>query len=87
MNIVEIHGPILQRDFLLRMGLEARVGGLMRAGVGVGVGGDGDGEGVERIKRLRDGAAKLIDSGPSGMGIKFQVLGVTSGLERVYPWA
>lgn len=82
--LVRTHGPASQREFLLHMGLEARLAGLMRGvGVGVGVGSD---EREGNIKRLKDGAMKLIDAGPTGMGAKFQVLAVTSGLEVVYPW-
>jgi SAM-dependent MidA family methyltransferase len=75
-----VFGPTSQRDFLLNMGIEARLAGLMRAVATTGV------DGKESVNRLKDGVLKLVDSGPDGMGTTFRVLGLSNGLEDVYPW-
>jgi SAM-dependent MidA family methyltransferase len=77
--LVRVFGPTSQRDFLLNMGIEARLAGLMRA-TAKGVVGE------ETINRLKNGGLKLVDSGPDGMGITFQVLSLSNGPDDVYPW-
>jgi SAM-dependent MidA family methyltransferase len=59
-----LHGPIAQRDFLLRLGLAARVARLAA----------GAGEGAAAVERA---AGRLIDPAPTGMGALFKVLAVT----------
>ncbi|KAG8860728.1 hypothetical protein FRB91_001431 [Serendipita sp. 411] len=91
-----VHGAISQARFLVSMGLEARVAGLMRAAVAE------EGRlssssspspsvmskevtttttmmmGKRRSEMIREGAMKLVDEGPVGMGKTFQVMALSS---------
>ncbi|EJD06897.1 DUF185-domain-containing protein [Fomitiporia mediterranea MF3/22] len=60
------YGPLTQRDFLINMGIDARVLRLSASKAGT------DKEGKEEIVRA---AKRLID--PTGMGVQYKVLGVT----------
>ncbi len=59
------HGPIPQRTFLERMGIERRPEALVRAA-----------KTEERRATIRDSEKRLTD--PTGMGEEYKVLGVTS---------
>ncbi|KJA16455.1 hypothetical protein HYPSUDRAFT_47373 [Hypholoma sublateritium FD-334 SS-4] len=63
-DLVTIHGPMLQGDFLKNMGLPFRLQGLLRSA-----------KSEERREELRGAAARLVD--PVGMGKEYQVLGIT----------
>jgi SAM-dependent MidA family methyltransferase len=58
------------------MGLEARLSRLLIQNAG-----------QEQGKRIKDAALKLIDSGPQGMGIKFQFMAVTNATVAPYPFS
>ncbi len=58
-----IHGPVTQRDFLLRLGLEAREAKLL------------DGATPAQAEAIRSASRRLID--PAQMGRLFKVLGLT----------
>ncbi|KAG1739172.1 S-adenosyl-L-methionine-dependent methyltransferase [Suillus paluster] len=64
-DLVSTHGPISQRDFLTRMGIEIRAGALMRSA-----------SSPERKKAIEEGANRLVD--PLGMGEQYKVLGVVA---------
>jgi SAM-dependent MidA family methyltransferase len=57
-----VHGPLPQRDFLLRLGLAERVARLAHGS---------DAEAVQAA------AARLVDPAPTGMGALFKVLALT----------
>ncbi len=56
-----VHGPVTQRDFLLALGLEQRVGALSKRAS------------AEQRESLRSGADRLVASGPTAMGELFKV--------------
>ncbi|KAG1870766.1 hypothetical protein DFJ58DRAFT_24018 [Suillus subalutaceus] len=62
---VSIHGPISQRNFFTRMGIEIRAAALVRSA-----------SSLERKKAIEDGASRLID--PLGMGEQYKVLGAVA---------
>ncbi|KAG1781736.1 S-adenosyl-L-methionine-dependent methyltransferase [Suillus placidus] len=64
-DLVSTHGPISQRNFLTRMGIEIRAAALVRSS-----------SSLERKKAIEDGASRLID--PLGMGEQYKVLGVVA---------
>ncbi|KAG0706729.1 S-adenosyl-L-methionine-dependent methyltransferase [Suillus ampliporus] len=64
-DLVSTHGPISQRDFLTRMGIEIRAAALVRSA-----------SSPERKKAIEDGANRLVD--PLGMGEQYKVLGVVA---------
>lgn len=77
MNTVNVHGPLSQRDFLTRVGLDMRVQALQRAAR------------PERRDAIKSAADRLVDS--TGMGRQYMVLGVTGAAkgeisEPVYPF-
>ncbi|KAG8813988.1 hypothetical protein FRC19_002061 [Serendipita sp. 401] len=90
---VRIHGAISQARFLVSMGLEARVAGLMRAAVAEEARSSSSPSpsvmskevtttttmmGKRRSEMIREGAMKLVDEGPVGMGKTFQVMALSS---------
>ncbi len=72
-------GPISQQTFLLKMGLEARIAGLMRSAV------DDD-----RRRAIQQAGLRLVDGSSQGMGKTFQVMGLSvhpdSHSTVVYPF-
>jgi len=64
-DLVSTHGPISQRDFLTRMGIQIRAAGLARSA-----------SSPERRQAIEDGANRLVD--PLGMGEQYEVLGVVA---------
>lgn len=64
-DLVSTNGPISQRDFLTRMGIDIRIAALVRST-----------SSLERKKAIEDGANRLID--PLGMGEQYKVLGVVA---------
>ncbi|KAJ8594668.1 DUF185-domain-containing protein [Rhizopogon salebrosus TDB-379] len=62
---ISTHGPISQRDFLTRMGIQIRAAGLARSA-----------SSPERRRAIEDGANRLVDS--LGMGEQYKVLGVVA---------
>ncbi|KAG8767178.1 hypothetical protein FRC20_005876, partial [Serendipita sp. 405] len=95
-----VHGAISQARFLVSMGLEARVAGLMRAAVAEEGRSSSSSSsspsssspsvmskevttttmrmGKRRSEMIREGAMKLVDEGPVGMGKTFQVMALSS---------
>ncbi|KAG1887080.1 S-adenosyl-L-methionine-dependent methyltransferase [Suillus subluteus] len=64
-DLVSTHGPISQRNFLTRMGIEIRAAALVRSA-----------SSLERKRAIEDGASRLID--PLGMGEQYKVLGAVA---------
>ncbi|OAX42701.1 DUF185-domain-containing protein [Rhizopogon vinicolor AM-OR11-026] len=64
-DLVSTHGPISQRDFLTRMGIQVRAAALARSA-----------SSPERKQEIEDGANRLVD--PLGMGGQYKVLGVVA---------
>jgi NADH dehydrogenase [ubiquinone] 1 alpha subcomplex assembly factor 7 len=62
-NHAAVHGPVTQRDFLLRLGIEAREAALLEAA------------GAAQQEPIRSGCRRLID--PAQMGNLFKVLALT----------
>ncbi|ACL60100.1 class I SAM-dependent methyltransferase [Methylobacterium nodulans] len=60
-----IHGPVMQRDFLLALGLGSRVERLSARAR------------PDQAAAIAAGAARLTDDAPTGMGRLFKVLGVS----------
>jgi NADH dehydrogenase [ubiquinone] 1 alpha subcomplex assembly factor 7 len=63
---VATYGPITQKDFLYRLGLEVRLSALIKAA-----------QTEERKRDITSSAKRLVD--PTGMGIQYKVLGVVGG--------
>ncbi|KAG5650323.1 hypothetical protein H0H81_012620 [Sphagnurus paluster] len=63
-DLVSSHGPLTQREFLIRMGISFRVSNLTKT------------QSEERKKAIVDAAERLMD--PTGMGTEYKVLGFTS---------
>ncbi|PFH53138.1 hypothetical protein AMATHDRAFT_138506, partial [Amanita thiersii Skay4041] len=80
-TLARTHGPLLQGDFLERMGLLLRVEALVRSATS-----------EERRESVRAAARRLVDR--IGMGSQYQVLGITSnglhgkmqGVQDVWPF-
>ncbi|KAK2460941.1 hypothetical protein APHAL10511_007411 [Amanita phalloides] len=73
-DLAVVHGPLSQADFLERMGLSVRAGALARS-----AGTEG------RRAAIRLSAKRLVDR--TGMGVQYQVMGITSGgEEEVWPF-
>ncbi|OJA08250.1 hypothetical protein AZE42_02072 [Rhizopogon vesiculosus] len=64
-DLVSTHGPISQRDFLTRMGIQVRAAALARSA-----------SSPERKQEIEGGANRLVD--PLGMGEQYKVLGVVA---------
>ena len=62
---VTTHGPISQAAFLERMGLRVRLSRLLQ-----------DAKTEERRSAIQGAANRLVDQ--TGMGIQYQVMGITS---------
>ena len=73
--LVFCYGPKSQSEFLSAMGLGARTLRLMQQAP------------EDRKKVIQDAAMKLVDTGPQGMGRKFQVLATVSSPTPTYPFA
>ncbi|KAF9466590.1 S-adenosyl-L-methionine-dependent methyltransferase [Collybia nuda] len=73
-DLVKTHGPISQRTFLTRMGLDVRMEALALAA-------EGD---KEREGGLKTAAKRLVD--PLGMGAEYRFMGITSGKEADEVW-
>jgi len=59
------HGPVLQRDFLLGLGILERSAILIRQAD------------LEQALAIESGTARLIEDAPTGMGVLFKVLAIT----------
>ncbi len=63
---VEVHGPVEQKMFLEVMGIKERAEMLIK-----GLAGD-----EEKKKVIEGGWRRLVDSGPSGMGILYKAMAI-----------
>ncbi|MDJ1159284.1 SAM-dependent methyltransferase [Chelatococcus sp. SYSU_G07232] len=61
-----VHGPVMQRDFLLALGLAERAGMLKRRAA------------ADQARAIDAAVARLTDAGKTGMGRLFKVLAVAS---------
>lgn len=70
--LVTTHGPIAQSTFLKNMGLHVRVDALVRSA-----------RTQEQRNAIQQAADRLVD--PAGMGVQYQIMGITGGKDPSKP--
>jgi SAM-dependent MidA family methyltransferase len=74
---VEVHGPVMQADFLELMGIRERVEMLTaKDSDSAGSGGDDDGKKKLRKEDVERAMRRLVDRGPGGMGKVYKALAI-----------